>query len=70
MVSFDKIINDHKFSFEENIISDHVFFNITVDIYSFKMIPQEASWQIVGDVPPWILAIENKLSDEIDNELM
>ena len=70
MVSFKKIINDHNFSFEENTVSDHVFFNITVDIYSFKMIPEEISWIIVGDVPPWILAIENKLSDEIDSELM
>jgi|KBSMisStaDraftv2_1062788.scaffolds.fasta_scaffold7224933_1 hypothetical protein len=70
MVSFERIINDYNFSFEENIISDQVYFNITVDIYSFKMIPTENSWIIVGDVPPWILAIENKLSDEIDNELM
>jgi len=70
MVSFDKIIKDHKFSFEENMTTDQVFFNVSVDIYSFKMIPDEQGWNIVGDVPPWILAIENNLADTIDSELM
>ena len=70
MVSFEKIINDHNFSFEENITSDQVYFNIKVDIYSFKMMPDEDSWKIVGDVPPWIEQLENKLSDLIDSELM
>jgi len=70
MVSFEKIISEHNFSFKENTTTDQVFFNISVDIYSFQMIPEETNWKIVGDVPPWILAIENKLSDEIDNELM
>ena len=70
MVSFEKIINDHNFSFEENITSDQVYFNIKADIYSFKMMPEEDSWKIVGDVPPWIVQIENKLSDIIDGELM
>ena len=70
MVSFDKIINDYKFSFEENITSTQVYFDIQVDIYSFKMMPGETSWTIVGDAPPWTAQIENRLSDIIDSELM
>ena len=70
MVFFEKIINDHKFSFEENITSTQVYFDIQVDIYTFKMMPGEASWTILGDVPPWIEQIENKLSDIIDSALM
>jgi hypothetical protein len=31
--------------------------------------PEQASWTIVGDVPPWIAGIENELSDIIDSEL-
>jgi len=70
MISFERIINDYKFSFEENVVSTQVYFDIKVDIYSFKMMPEEASWTIVGDVPPWIAGIEDKLSDIIDSELM
>jgi hypothetical protein len=70
MVSFEKIICDHNFSFEENTSSEQACFNIKADIYSFRMIPDEQSWKIVGDVPPWLLAIETKLSDIIDMELM
>jgi hypothetical protein len=70
MVSFEKIMSDHNFSFEENTTSKHVYFNITADIYAFKMIPDEQGWKIVGDVPPWLLAIETKLSDIIDMQLM
>ncbi|MGZ3938754.1 MAG: hypothetical protein ACXVLT_08760 [Flavisolibacter sp.] len=54
----------------ENVTSSQVYFDIKVDIYSFKMMPEEACWIIVGDVPPWIAQIENKLSDIIDSELM
>ena len=70
MVSFEKIINDYKFLFEENKTSTQVYFDIKVDIYCFKMMPEEASWTIVDDVPPWIAGIENELSDIIDSELM
>lgn len=70
MISFQKLLNDHNFCFKENTVSDQVYFNISTDIYTFKMIPDAEKWIIVGDVPPWILAIENKLSDIIDNELM
>jgi hypothetical protein len=70
VISFERIINDYTFSFEENVISTQVYFDIRIDIYSFKMMPEEASWTIVGDVPPWIAQIENKLSDIIDSELM
>lgn len=70
MVSFRKVISDHNFSFEENTASDQVYFNISVDIYDFKMIPDEDSWKIVGDVPPWISSIEEQLSDVIDDQLM
>ncbi|MGZ3923970.1 MAG: hypothetical protein ACXVBJ_09380 [Flavisolibacter sp.] len=70
MVFFEKITNDHKFSFEENITSTQVYFDIQVDIYSFKMMPGETTWTIVGHVPPWIVKIENKLSDTIDSALM
>jgi len=70
MISFERIINGHKFSFKENITSSQVYFDIQVDIYSFKMMPEEYRWIIVGDVPPWIAGIEDKLSDIIDSELM
>ena len=52
------------------MVSDQVYFNVSVDIYSFKMMPMEKSWKIIGDVPPWILSIENDISNIIDNELI
>ena len=70
MVFFEKIINDHKFSFQESMTSTQIYLDVTVDIYSFKMMPGETTWTIVGDVPPWIAHIENSLSDIIDSELM
>ena len=70
MLSFQKIISDHPFLFQENTVSDQVYFNVRVDIYSFKMMPMEKSWKIIGDVPPWIASIENDISNIIDHELM